>query len=223
MAPVKADSLRLCPCCKDSNETRTHMLQCKSNLNFESSVRTLRADICTSDAHPVHHLIYVGLYHSHMHQYISNALESQLRIGWQNVLKGYLSKSWWDLASMPIIQNGTRDEAKGTQRMQKIFNRIYSQCIRLWKGRNEALHSKNDADLSAIRSAETVEITQLYLQQDQMCYSDRYVCARPLEQLLSSTPATRRRWLRRVKASRDMHIRDGSRQVLITAFLYPQD
>ena len=139
------------------------------------------------------------------------------------MLKGYLSKEWRELASMPMLQGGKRDEAKGTHRMRMLLDIIHSHCIRLWKSRNEALHDKSDADLSALRSSETAEITQLYSQPDQMCYSDRYLCARPLEQLLRSTPATRRRWLRRVKASRDLHIRDGSRQVLITAFLHPLD
>ena len=139
----------MCPCCKESTEMSIHLLKCTANTAFESSMRTLRAKMCTPDAHPIRHLKHGGLFHNisaadgsfqpnleryplHMRQTISNALASQLRIGWQNVLKGYLSKEWRDLASMPrMIQDGKRVEAKGTQRMRTLLDSIHSHCVRL--------------------------------------------------------------------------------------------
>jgi hypothetical protein len=70
------------------------------------------------------------------------------------------------------------------------------------------------------RSAETTEITHLHGQPDLLRFSDRYLCSQSLEKLLSATPATRRRWLRRVKQSRAQQQQDGARRALITAYFF---
>ena len=67
-----------------------------------------------------------------------------------------------------------------------------------------------------IRSAETTEIIHLHGQPDLLRFSDRYLCSQSLDKLLSATPATRRRWLRRVKQSHAQQQQDAARQTLIT-------
>jgi hypothetical protein len=238
-ATVKADSLRSCPCCKNKHETMSHFLQCSSNPVFASSLQTLRADICTPELHPVRSLIYAGLHHyfsgsstgefqPSLNSYplflrdsLRIALASQAEIGWQHAAQGFLSNLWRDIACRPVFQPGTYDEKKGTACMHNIVNGIYNHNIRLWKSRNAVLHSTDDAALATIRSTEAVEIIDLHSHPDSLRFADRYLCSRPLDTLLSSAPATRRRWLRRVKASKEQHLRDGTRQVLITSFLAP--
>jgi hypothetical protein len=233
-ATEKASSLRKCPCCKTSNETISHLLQCTSNPEFLSSLSTLHDDLCKTEAHPVRHLLYAGIHHHatrgstpfhpstdsyphHLHPLIQECLISQAKIGWDQATKGFFSVRWRELASRAMFQTNSMDPIKGQSCMRAIADGIYEHNIRLWKSRNEILHSREDIDLQSIRSAETAEISKLYEQPDSLCFSDRYLCSRSLEGLLRSTPATRRRWLRRVKASRDMHIKDGSRQVLLTS------
>ena len=235
-APVKADTLRSCPCCKEKDETLSHFSQCPSNPAFSSSLRTLRADISTTDLHPVRSLIYAGLHHYFsgsteafqpsinsyplfLRDSLRLALASQAEIGWQHAAQGFLSTSWRDIACRPVFQPGTYDEKKGIACMSSIVKGIYDHNIRLWKSRNAALHSTDEVDLETIRSAEAVEIINLHSNPDLLRFSDRYLCSRPLDKLLASAPATRRRWLRRVKASKEMHIHDGTRQALITSFL----
>jgi hypothetical protein len=232
---VKDDNLWLCPCCKQSKETIPHILQCSSNPEFTSSLEKLRERICQHETHPVCHLLYAGIWHfatqphisfqpdlesypAHLRSSLSDALESQSEIGWYQATKGLLSKKWRELASQSMFQVGQIDATKGLTSMLRIMNAIHDHSIRMWLSRNQVLHSKEDTDLDRIRSAATAEITLMHGQPEFMCTADRYLCSRSLSSLLSSSPSTRRRWLSRVKVSRERHSKDGTRQPLITSF-----
>jgi ribonuclease HI len=232
---VKDPLLRLCPCCKILPETMSHFLTCNHNVSWTASLQSLKTDICGKDGHPVCHILYSGLHHFyskqagpynphleafpvHLHTTIRDALDSQAQIGWCQATKGFLSSRWRDLAAMAMFQSGVRDETKGNIRLRNIVNGIYEHSLRLWKARNEMLHNKTDGDLLRVRSSETAEIISIYAKPELLRFSDRYLCSRPLEKLLSSAPSTRRRWLRRVKFSRALQDREGARQSLITAF-----
>jgi hypothetical protein len=118
-----------------------------------------------------------------------------------------------------MFQSGSHDASKGNHRMLNIVQGISDHNMRLWTARNDMLHNKTEGDLARIRSAEVAEIISLHEQPERLRFDDRYLCNRPLEKLLSSAPSTRRRWLRRVKSSRELHDSDRARQSQITTFL----
>ena len=235
-SPVKDESLWLCPCCKDSKETTAHLLQCRCNqAAFQSSIETLRADICQQESHPARQLIYSGIYSylyqsdtlfdpiidsypAHLQPLILEALSSQQEIGWNQATKGFLSTKRRELASKSMYNIAKTDQAKGSKCMKSDLNAIHAHCICIWLSRTQAPHSKEDEAVQDIRSAERAEIQALHGQPESICMADRYLCSRSLQKLLDLSPSTRRRWLRRVKASRDLHSKDGSRQSLITSF-----
>jgi hypothetical protein len=62
-ATIKDESLKLCPCCQEEEETPQHFIRCQSNPSFHSSLDTLRSDILTSDIHPVRYLLADGFCH----------------------------------------------------------------------------------------------------------------------------------------------------------------
>ena len=97
-APLKEESLRLCPCCKSQPEHLDHFLQCDCNQGRRAALSKLKSEICTSDIHPVCYLFSAGLVHwltvsplpfappimefpIHFHELINSALASQERIG----------------------------------------------------------------------------------------------------------------------------------------------
>ncbi|KAI2493079.1 hypothetical protein MHU86_21463 [Fragilaria crotonensis] len=108
-APIKDDSLKLCPCCQVADETPHHFLRCTANPAFASSRSTLRSDILTNDSHPIRYLIVEGICHvissdsafapdihqypSHFHPGITSALSSQQQIGWNSAVKGFLARN----------------------------------------------------------------------------------------------------------------------------------
>lgn len=52
-APIKADSLKLCPCCTTHPEDAKHLLTCQCNQGRKSAMLTLKNEICNTDIHPV--------------------------------------------------------------------------------------------------------------------------------------------------------------------------
>ena len=235
-SPVKDPLLRLCPCCKHLPEKMPHFLTCNHNVSMLKSLQSLKTDLCGNDIHPACHLLYSGLYHfysqgpynptleafpAHLHAPIRDVLASQANIGWFQATKGFLSSRWRDLAAMEMFQSGARDETKGSSRLRNIVQGIFEHSMRLWRARNDILHNKTNSKLSRVRSSETAEIISMYEKPELLRFSDRYLCSRPLEKLLSSVPSTLQRWLRRVKISRELHDRDGARQSLITTFFPP--
>jgi hypothetical protein len=236
-APVKNESLKLCPCCKEHNENPRHFLCCPSNPSSASSLALLRSDILNKDVHPVRYLIADGIcqflqhpdtpfspsvtqYPTHFHDIIVSAIAGQQQIGWSNSLKGYFSKQWSIMSQYDMHRN-TRDKIMGDLRMKQIHSALSSHIRRLWLSRNEVLHATDDVSLAKTRSTETVEIMHYHSKPHLLRTGDQHYCRRSLSKLLSSTPATRRRWLRKVKQSSAELTKDGTTQTLLTNFFRP--
>jgi hypothetical protein len=196
----------------------------------------MRSDILNHDVHPVRYLLADGICHfatsdtlfsppteqfpPHFRDLIPDTLLHQHTIGWLNSTKGYLSKHWGVMAQYDMHRN-TRDKITGDLRMKQIHLAISSHIRRLWLSRNEVLHSTDDATLATVRSTETVEIIHYHSHPNLLRTGDQHYCRRSLSKLLAGTPATRRRWLRKVKQSSAELTKDGTSQTLLTSFFRP--
>ena len=105
--------------------------------------------------------------------------------------------------------------------MTQIHLALSSHIRRLWLSRNEVLHSTTDDAMATIRSAETVEIMHYHSHPHLLRTGDQHYYRRSLSKLLAGTPATRRRWLRKVKQSSAELTKDGTSQTLLTNFFRP--
>ena len=174
-APIKEDSLRLCPRCKEKSETNEHFLQCEANPARLQSLSKLKSDIQTTDIHPVRYLLFAGICHwlknpdtlfdpstsefpEHLLVPIQEALSFQARIGWHQAVKGYFSKNWAALANMDMYHPTATDQQKGTMRMRSIIQSVQLYTTQTWKYRNSALHDTDDTTATQIRSSEATEI-----------------------------------------------------------------
>ena len=235
-ATTKDDQLKLCPCCRLVEETPTHYLQCQKNPAFETSLATMKSDILTTDTHPVRYLLADGLRHwstsslpfcpsitqypPHFQPLLATALTSQTAIGWNNVCKGLLSGSWFQIAQLGMI-HATSDPRLGAARLKSIHQAFFDHTRRLWTARNSVLHSKDDSSLLSIRSTEAAEIKFYHSRPHLLRLGDQQYCQKPLERILNGPASTRRRWLRKVKQSSVELTKDGTRQSLITSFFRP--
>jgi hypothetical protein len=235
-ASIKEDTLKRCPCCKEADETSHHFLRCIANPMFDTSLSTLRSDILTSDHHPIRYLIAEGICHtltsdspfapsthqypSHFHAGIDSALSSQQCIGWNSAVKGFLAREWSELAIRDMHTSGL-DTRKGNNRMQQIISALCRHTRRLWIARNGCLHDSASGSLTS-PSVEAIEIQYYHSRPHLLRAGDQHYCQRSLSKLLKGPPATRRRWLRKVKKSSADLTKDGTkRQSLITAFFSP--
>ena len=234
-ARVKDPQLQQCPCCQTTAETYHHFPRCTANPSFTSSLASFRSDVLTSDVHPVRYLLADGICHALSsdlpyepltHQYpahllatIHAALTTQRIIGWQSALKGYFAKEWSALSQLDM-HNKSRDIRKGEVRMaRQIIQALSTHIRRLWLARNDCLHRNSHS--TAPGSAESVEIEYYHSRPHLLRLGDQHYCHRSLPKLLSGSPATRRRWLRKVKQSSAELMKDGTRQSLLTSLFRP--
>ena len=237
-APVKESTLKICPCCRITEETPDHFLRCSANPCFTSSLRTLQSDICNSDPHPLRYLLSSGVSHwsstsddtlfeptlsqypSHFQELLPLALSSQNDIGWEDCIKGFFSNVWTNVAQMDMY-TGRKDSRLGASRLQSIHQAFFYHTRCMWLSRNSVLHSKEDASLLFTRSTEAAEIQYFHSRPHLLRIGDRHYCNRPLEKLLHGPASSRRRWLRKVKLSATELSNEGARQSLISSFFQP--
>ncbi|KAI2505996.1 hypothetical protein MHU86_8407 [Fragilaria crotonensis] len=232
----KDNVLKTCPCCGNADKDSHHLVRCHSNSFMKNSgLHTLRRSP-NEGSHPLRRILVGGTTHwihtgtsayredlegypEHMKDTITRILHEQELIGWDNALKGFLSKSWMDLASMRY-DDSSIDRTEGAHRLRRSTIRalyVYTTGV-VWRARNSALH-ESEHDLNRrLHSNMHDTILQLHRNPDQICFDDRYLCDMPLETLLKSSAATQRRWIKKMRDSQAMYTRLGEQQTLITSF-----
>lgn len=228
----KDDSLKKCPCCGMADEDEHHLFRCTENPFQTTGITQLRRDT-VSGPHPLRKLLTEGITHwvntgssnfqvcipdypSHMREAVRTITAEQAAIGWENAIKGFLSKSWMDIASMEYGHTN-KSITEGERRMRRCMDALFKFSRGIWKSRNSVLHESEEAVNQRMRSATADTIIYLHSQADQICHEDRYLCELPLDKILRSSPSTQRRWLKRMQDSKILHTRRGERQTLITS------
>ncbi|KAI2510061.1 hypothetical protein MHU86_4355 [Fragilaria crotonensis] len=110
--------LETCPCCLSDKETTEHFLRCHCNDQLFEGRSQLSKDSYETSPHLLKHLLMDGIrfwqhtgnqdfypttlqqYPQHMREAVHQVLQKQSAIGWDNALRGYLSKAWIHLASL---------------------------------------------------------------------------------------------------------------------------
>jgi hypothetical protein len=116
------------------------------------------------------------------------------------------------------MSTNTRVAKKGEQRMKQLISALCNHVRRLWLGRNGCLHDSTNAEAQS-PSAQSIEIQYYHSRPHLLRQGDQHYCQRSLSKILSGSPATRRRWLRKVKQSSAELTKDGTlKQTLIKSF-----
>lgn len=140
-------------------------------------------------------------------------MEDQNQIGWDNALVGLLANSWTDVA-----RHGNQPMWEADRRIQSAIKGLFRRTASMWKGRNNQLHGSKEMEDSGTYTAESATIRYYHSRPHLLSLTDRHYCKRPLLSILRGSPATRRRWLRRVRLARADYIKDGRLQTQIIEF-----
>jgi hypothetical protein len=238
---VTDDNLQLCPCCVDSIEDRHHFLHCGKNPNLSTSWSELMTSFTKSTKTPQHPFnvafldcIDQWLFNSpvlpsldspstptlsysnfpqSVQDAIATAVSDQHIIGWDNALTGILAISWTDVA-----RQGNRPTWEAERGIRAGIHGMFKRAQSLWEGRNQALHGSKEQELSKAYSVESAAIRYYHSRPHLLATGDQHYLQRPLLQILRGAPATRRRWLLRVRQARDAYIRDGQHQRQLTSY-----
>jgi hypothetical protein len=234
---ITDDTLALCPCCTAREENQIHSMRCDQNQGRVTGWRQFRKDSLTkADVHPFWHCLVEGIEHwtaaqecqyvpainsysPHLRESISEAVTSQNAMGWDNALRGFLSRKWRDLASLDMHNPLVYSEDKANARLRKAMSCLYDYSRAMWEHRNEMLHTKDNTALAAsIRSTSHAEIKFYHSRPHLLQFDDRHLCDRSLTKLLDGSLSTQRRWLRMVKKSTEISSRHGITQTTMTSF-----
>ena len=240
------DSVSLCPCCNNHLETQVHLLLCSKNPARAKAVTTLQTACRKSDgtrisqvlgdiliqwlecptqtpdlSHRINPFLRHELFPQEYLDIIHDAIAEQIKIGWINMFRGFLSVKWHRLASSHL---GSDDGSTiihrndGANRVHRILKHIHTYTNDLWKGRNDVLHAADNAQAQKHLSALDTEITKLHTEADLVLSDNRFYCEMSLNRLLQGSTANKRRWLLRVKASRQRKLALQTQQPRITKY-----
>ena len=196
-------------CCWRQHASCLHSTQGYNDMYFSSKKIKLRCMPCMWDS--------VCLQFSN----IRAALEDQAALGWLSCIKGFFSTRI-TVARLSMHSPTTEMDA-GLTWLRHIINSLHLFTTSLWKGRNDSLHHQDETRLRSSNRQEDLEITHFYNRPELLSTSDQHYCARPLSQILSFTPANRRRWLRQVKLARSRRLTNQQPQCRISQFLNRTD
>jgi hypothetical protein len=138
------------------------------------------------------------------------------------MLRGFLSAKWRQLASTHFIDSPEGPDIEnrndGGNRVHCALKVMHNLTTELWTGRNEAMHGVKQDQESCRLSIIDLEIKKFHSEADLVLTDDRFYCETSLSKLLKGSMANKRRWLLRVKASRQRRAALHEKQPRITKF-----
>ena len=233
-----------CPSCRKDLETQTHMLQCLGNPLRKQSIQNFHKACCRRKDGSRFSQIFGDL----VGQWLSNhtlipsfekardtflcqdiipvaftdvvqtAILEQTMIGWIHVTRGFLAKTWTDVATMSydVTGNITRRQ-DGKHKIRQVLKALHTLTTELWAGRNMALHHAGASTVGPL-SLIDAEIVKYHREPDLLLTDDRFYCEQSLQRLLASGASVKRRWIHRVKRSREKRQKYDKDQPRITKY-----
>ena len=134
------------------------------------------------------------------------AAREQDKIGWKNVFKGHISKTWAELqmkhysrmyANPPSLHHWSKN----------IILRLYDISYSMWDHRNKIVHDKFEDNLNKKESEKLKRdvIEEYNKGSERIMLAQRHMYADNLETLLEKTVLEKKYWLMTVKASRECY------------------
>lgn len=114
------------------------------------------------------------------------------------------------------------DSKSGHHRTHLTLQALHTFTRSLWISRNDMLHKQTETSDSLKYFTKSAEIRQYFADPLLLPAEDRHYVSDSLNNLLRSRPSVRRRWLRRVRASRASMIKHRESQLTINEFFKPQ-
>jgi hypothetical protein len=146
---------------------------------------------------------------------VHQAIADQSAIGWLQAFRGFLAKTWMVVASSSFDAAKVTTRPDGATKIRQVLKALHQLSTALWKSRNSALHTTEQCSRLSVINA---EITQYHGEPEQLLGTDRFYCETSLHKLLSSSASIKRRWLHRVKRSKEKREKMDKQQPRITQY-----
>jgi hypothetical protein len=128
---------------------------------------------------------------THLQTITSRAIDEQFDIGWNNAIRGLLSKQWAQAASIHHTIN-KHDFDTGNGHVYRTIRALHQFTTEIWEARNKQLHKRDYEEAARIRTPIDAVIQQLYHQPQLLHLTDRFRCDKSLADLLKLRPDNKR-------------------------------
>jgi hypothetical protein len=181
-----------CPSCEEEIETQDHLHQCSHQSRqqwreqFQEKMKLKMEKYKTPE-------YIVNLWINGMKKGMGNEeepigstpetqsiIEEQEKIGWEQMIKGRISKKWIKAQEEEMGDNATKRKNALTWATEMI-SLIFEQWLKLWKIRNEDRHGRDTATRKAAEREQAIrELSQMYEDHEQT--QEGWILQRPLEE-----------------------------------------
>ena len=207
-----------CPTCGAPNEDTTHILQCPhptAKQQWENSLNSLNNWLNRSSTHPdIAHIIIENLRAWQSHRpsvlyngslpHLSDAQQSQSSIGWETVLRGFISTKW--SATQNLHFQHLQSKKTGKRWVTELIKKLWQVSWDMWRFRNGILHHQSNATPTNFTFLLTSSIlSEINHGHRLLPISCSYLFAKPAAELLRSTVNSKKLWLATVWAARDFY------------------
>ncbi len=107
---------------------------------------------------------------------------------------------------------------RGIRQVRAVQRALHKLTQTLSKSQNQILHGSTEMELQQIQDSGLVEIKEIHKHPERIPAGERHDCMEPVANILTRTTATRRRWLRHMRAARLRFQTEGNRQALMTQY-----
>jgi len=207
-----------CPICNEERETCDHVLQCEEKIIFEARkifLRELKEELRSLGTKPI--LLrwlmiltyqFVGKFETKVppkvngYKKIRRAIQSQLKLGTGNMLRGIISFKWGEIQAR---HDKKRDRTRGASWSGNAARAFLKFSQNLWRHRCEVLHKiKNGTQDEGIRSRCLTMALNLQSEPWRLLPSDQHLCARSLKFFTSAPIVNVKQWKRRCEVATEL-------------------
>ena len=195
-----------CPRCGAENESTTHVWQCqdpRAIAQWDKSLEALKSWMRKSDTDvQIRCAIVAGLRawrdrrqprlprNAEMRQVVA----AQVRIGWENALRGRLSLQWRECQRRYYERTKSKRSADGW--IVVLISKLWDLGWSLWDHRNKILHESEESDtLKGMNEVDGKIRQQFQSQWQDLPARHQEIFHKGLENVLKESPDQRRAWL----------------------------
>jgi hypothetical protein len=112
---------------------------------------------------------------------IQSIKEAQEQIGWDQLLKGMISKEWIQYQREAMGESATKRK-NGSTWATEIISTIFDQWLELWKLRNEDRHGKDRITRKEAERKQVIRELEQNLMYEQVNTTEAWILQRPLDE-----------------------------------------
>jgi hypothetical protein len=199
-------SMKLCPCCRQTDETNTHFATCPKGNPWNAHLTCVTNTPVNTPTHTLNELLKDILLM--ITRGINPPLEppdtlaidyyplyfEQAQIGWHHMLQGRWTTKW------VTVYDAKTNSSSGLRWAKRILRNIWQGMLSRWRHRCDAEHEHSPDNITRTTNNLNVQIEQIYAKNTEMDTADRTILDKPIDETKQLPNKLKKAWINRVGA-----------------------